>query len=328
VSVNRPTRFAFIDAIKGLAILGVLFIHMGFASRFDAATLGKVQLLQSLFAWCVLAFFFASGFLHRSSGHLGEDLKPFIAKRAWRLLVPCAAFSWSYKVLLFAAHRAGFMSSGTLPSLATPADVLTTILTPAAPQFYFLVHLFVIAVAVQFVMRIPALGSRAAQWLLAAAILQSYWLLPLDKPHGEALTHLPLYTAAYLLGLQTARLDRESDLLSLARDPFFLLFAASVAAISFSRPQILHLCVPLLLFASTRIMPAVADSPLHFLGRHSGAIYAWHTPIVMPALSTLLTRLPFTGWPLILAMCAATLALTLLLDSLLRRFDKAGIFRL
>jgi peptidoglycan/LPS O-acetylase OafA/YrhL len=325
---NPSRRIAAIDGIKGLAILGVLFIHMAFTSRFDAATLGKVHLLQSLFAWCVLAFFVASGFLHRSSGSAAENWKSFLSKRAWRLLVPCAAFSWGYKALLFAASRAGLMDPALLPSFTTPGDILRVILTPAAPQFYFLVDLFAIAVVVHLLLRIPVFARPLALWLLAAVLLQSYWLFPLEKPHGEALTQLPLYTAAYLLGFQIARHDHDRNLVSLIRDPGFLLFGASLASLSFSKPGLLHLGVPLLLLGIMRLAPGLSAPPLSLLGRRSGAVYAWHTPILMPAISIILAKSPLTGWPLILAITVLTLTVAVLLDSAIRRFDKAGIFRL
>jgi peptidoglycan/LPS O-acetylase OafA/YrhL len=227
-----------------------------------------------------------------------------------------------------AAHRAGFMGAAAAPSLATPTDVLTALLTPAAPQFYFLVDLFIIATAVHLLLRVSAFEKPLTLWLLAAALVQSYWLLPLDKPHGEAPSQLPLYAAAYLLGFQTARHDQENRLSSLVRDPGFLLFGASVASLSPWKPPILHLSIPLLLFSIVRLSPRLSPAPLTWLGRRSGAVYVWHTPIVMPAISTVLAKLPLTGWPLVLAMSALTLAVSLLLDSIVRRFDKAGIFRL
>jgi surface polysaccharide O-acyltransferase-like enzyme len=326
--LNASSRIVAIDALKGLAILGVLFIHMAFTSRFDAGTLGKVHLLQAVFGWCVLAFFFASGFLHRSSGATSQDWNAFISKRARRLLVPCVAFSWAYKAMLLAAHRAGFMESGALPSFATPADALRTMLTPAAPQFYFLADLFIIAVAVQLLIRIPAFERPLSLLLLAAALVQTYWLLPLEKPHGEALSQIPLYAATYLLGFQTARIDRGKGLISLLRDPGFLVFGASIASLSLSKPQVLHIGIPVLLFALMELTPRLAALPLTFLGRHSGAVYAWHTPIVMPAISIVVAKSPLTGWPLILVITVSTLAVCLVLDSVVRRIDKAGYFRL
>jgi len=69
-------------------------------------------------------------------------------------------------------------------------------------------------------------------------------------------------------------------------------------------------------------------APLGWLGRRSGAVYAWHTPIVMPAISTVLAKLSLSDWPLIVVMSVLTITASLLLDSIARRFDNAVIFRL
>jgi len=100
-------RVQAIDSVKGVSIIGVLFIHMGFSRRFDPATLADIQTLQHLFAWCVLAFFFASGCLHGNSTHAAPRWIDFVKKRARRLLVPCLLFSWGYKLALLAAKSAG-----------------------------------------------------------------------------------------------------------------------------------------------------------------------------------------------------------------------------
>lgn len=323
-------RLDFLDALKGLAILGVVLIHMGFAGRFDAAALGAVHALQEGFTWSVLAFFFASGSLHRSSGHLDEGWCAFAKKRAWRLLVPCAAFSWLYKLLLLAAHRAGFMSAAP-PSLATATDIACFFLTPAAPQFYFLVHLFIISLAVHAIMRLPALresrrAGRVLPWWIAAALLQCHWLLPFRQLHGEAPGQLPLYAALYLAGVEASRHPQMRGLL---RDPGFIGFIPAVGILAAAQPGLLWIFAPLALTAALRRIPSPAAlAPLAFLGRRSGGIYAWHTPIVMPLLSIALTRLHLSGWPLVAAMIFTTPAISLALDSLVRRLDPRGIFRL
>ena len=310
--------------MKGIAIVGVLFVHMAFTSRFDAATLASIAMLQRIFAWCVLAFFFASGFLHRDAEPV-ESWAGFATKRAKRLLIPCLAFSWAYKLTLLAGTSFGLAPSPLSQMPRTAAGFLREAFTPATPQFYFLVHLFIIAVGIHAMLRLQILRAEFSRWLLAAILLQSYWLLPLDRPHGEALSQLPLYTAAYLLGMQSAKFANRPHRNLKAHTLGAALLGASWLSIAVFRPQILHLALPLLLVLLASRIP---QSPITFLGRHSGAIYAWHTPVVMPLLSMLLMKFSLTGVPLILAMTIATLAISLTLDSFVRRFDKHGVFRL
>jgi len=326
--LSTQTRIPFVDAIKGLAIVGVLFVHMGFASRFDEGTLADVRMLQRIFGWCVLAFFFASGCLHTGAGAAEQDWKAFILRRARRLLVPCAAFSWVYKALLLAAKAGGFIAAAHAPALQTTADFTAFVFTPVVPQFYFLVHLFCIAVAVFPFVRLGWLRQPWVPWLIAAILLQSYWLLPLDLPHGEALTQLPLYAASYLAGIGFARSIETEKWRGFRHAGGMLLFGAAVAAASVARPQVLHAVAPPLLAAFAMLLPLRALAPAVTLGRHSGAVYVWHAPILMPVISILLTKLPLSGWPLIAAMTVLTLGITLWIDSVVRRFDTIGIFRL
>ena len=325
--MTTPQRVSAIDATKGLAILGVLFVHMGFTSRFDTATLGSIATLQRIFAWCVLAFFFASGFFHPDTKPVGS-WQDFAKKRARRLLVPCLAFSWVYKLALL-----GLASSGLTPSPFSEVrrnvvEILREAFTPATPQFYFLAYLFFIAVAIHAMLRLQVLRSDFSRWLLAAILLQSYWILPLERPHGESLSQLPLYAATYLLGIQFAKLAHRLDGSRNAHALGAAVLVASLLAVAVYRPQILHLVPPLLISQLATCIPRWPQIPFAFLGRRSGAIYAWHTPLVMPLLSVLLTKFSLTGVPLILAMIIATLVISLTLDSLVRRFDTPGFFRL
>ena len=56
-------RYSEIDALKGVAIIGVVIAHLNFTGRFDKETLELVHNLQLFFGWCVITFFFASGIL-------------------------------------------------------------------------------------------------------------------------------------------------------------------------------------------------------------------------------------------------------------------------
>ena len=58
-------RFLEIDAVKAVAIIGVMVAHMSFESRFSDGALDFIRVTQILLGWCVLAFFFCSGLLAR-----------------------------------------------------------------------------------------------------------------------------------------------------------------------------------------------------------------------------------------------------------------------
>lgn len=322
-------RVQAIDSVKGISIVGVLFIHMAFTSRFDPTTLADIRMLQRLFAWCVLAFFFASGYLHGNSAHAPGRWIDFVRSRARRLLVPCFMFSWCYKLALLTAKSAGMASTAPPAPALTPLSLLVAVVTPAAPQFYFLVDLFVIAVGVHTMMRFHSFRGEMGPWIFAALLLQSYWLLPLGHPHGEQPGLLPLYAASYLIGFQSSpHRIRQHAGHSIARNCTLATLAASGLSVAFARPQLLHLTVPVILLQLALRLPLRVHSPLAFLGRRSGAIYAWHTPVVMPAISLLLAHFSINGLPLILAMTVLTLAVSLAMDSLIRPFDRLGLFRL
>jgi surface polysaccharide O-acyltransferase-like enzyme len=302
---------------------------MAFTSRFDPTTLADIQVLQRLFAWCVLAFFFASGYLHGNTTQAPPPWIDFVKKRAARLLVPCLMFSWSYKLALLAAKSAGMASTAPAAPALTPLSVLLAVLIPAAPQFYFLPDLFVIAVGVHTLTSLRSFRGEMGPWVLAAILLQTYWLLPLGNPHGEYPGLLPLYAASYLIGFQSApnRLRQHSQRSS-ARKCALVALGVSCLAVAFAKPQLLHLAVPVILLQMALHLPLRLHSAFAFLGRRSGAIYAWHTPILMPAMSLLLARLSLNGLPLILAMTVLTLAASLAVDSIIRPFDRLGLFRL
>jgi len=190
-------RYAEVDALKGVAIIGVLFAHLSFEGRFDASTLNAVGVLQGLFGWCVIAFFFASGLLGKPVGRK-DALVGFVRKRFVRLIIPCWVFSVSYRLLrcgLFLTGR--FSWDSPIPESA--ADALGFFLLPEGPQFYFLVYLF--CVAVLFELLDLTLPRFLAYWITALAMPLSYVLI--DGPargYGPEIALWPVYLFAYAAG--------------------------------------------------------------------------------------------------------------------------------
>lgn len=324
--MTSRARIQSVDALKGVAILGVLFIHMAFTARFDSAALSHVKLLQNVSAWCVLAFFFASGVLHACNDS-DCTFTGFVRRRAVRLLIPCAAFTWLCKLLLLAANACGFLTSESVAWPATASGLLSFVFVPAAPQFYFLAHLFAIAVIIHLLLKMRLLGNPVVPWIGAGALLQAYWLLPLEKPHGEALTQLPIYTAIYLAGFGFASAGEKNRIPCKTRLGL-LFFITATIAVGMKHEQALHAIVPPLLILVLSLAPASGISPPAWLGRKSGVIYAWHTPILMPALSLLLAKTPLNGWLLVASMTILAITGSLLVGSVVAIFDRRGWFRI
>ncbi|MCX6922959.1 MAG: acyltransferase, partial [Verrucomicrobia bacterium] len=134
-----------VDALKGLAIIGVIFAHISFQSRLSATNLAKISVVQRLFGWCVLAFFFCAGRLTRIGQTKERGWLDFALKRAKRLLLPCVVFSVTYKACLLVIYHLFHLGQ---PGRFTPVSVsywLAFVLVPVGPQFYFLPYLFVVS---------------------------------------------------------------------------------------------------------------------------------------------------------------------------------------
>ncbi|MCP9884180.1 acyltransferase family protein [Synechococcus sp. ATX 2A4] len=108
---KAATRFEEIDAIKGLAIIGVIIAHMSFTSRFDPETIAIIKALQLLFAWSVIAFFYTSGALARDAAITNlPQLRHFASRRFKRLILPSIVFSCTYNLILMAMKLSGRFS--------------------------------------------------------------------------------------------------------------------------------------------------------------------------------------------------------------------------
>lgn len=97
--VPRPdsSKDRTILAIKGLAIIGVVFHHL-VNRRQDPLTSELVVSLLILFHWCVLAFIAVSGYLHAwSDTRRVKGVAEFVFLRFNRLLIP-----WLALIIFFA----------------------------------------------------------------------------------------------------------------------------------------------------------------------------------------------------------------------------------
>jgi peptidoglycan/LPS O-acetylase OafA/YrhL len=87
-----------------------------------------------------------------------------------------------------------------------------------------------------------------------------------------------------------------------------------------------YLAAPLAALPLQRFVPGMMAPLVSFLGRKSGPIYVWHTPIIMPFLSIVLAKWFFaTPWLLIPVFTALTIMLSLAVDRAVRVVDRHGI---
>lgn len=139
-------RLKDIDSLKGLAIIGVVLLHMSFNSRFDLQTLQTINILQKCFGWSVVAFFFASGLTAKPTNNLSQ-LRHFIIIRTKRLLIPYLVFCVSYKIIFQVLAYLGSTPSTALPISAL--GILRFFTAPIGPQFYFLPYLLLVSTLVR-----------------------------------------------------------------------------------------------------------------------------------------------------------------------------------
>ncbi len=294
----QSSRVPEIDSIKCLAIIGVLFAHAEFTSRFQSQPLAFVDQMQWLFGWCVLAFFFCSGYLSRPVKRDWSDYKATIAKKFYRLIIPCIAFSLMNKTLLLATDRLGLShGGGELPTRLN--EVASFLLMPVGPQFYFLLYLFVIS---WLLISTEALRG----WLTDIAILLALaTMFAADSiaapPYGPSFALLPAYMFSYQFGYLSRLQKRQVRLFA-----YLVVLAIASAAVNW---MLIYTLVPIVLLLAFRFIPGLQTIERYtHLGKHSGAIYGWHAPIVMPAMSLVAVRIVGGGF--------IALAMTLVFTSL------------
>ncbi len=109
---TAPGRDVFLDFLRNVSLLSVVFCHYFFALNLWNARAGTFQAhgiqaegwgwLSYVFVWQMPAFFFVGGALAFRSA-LGRDLRRFYVRRLWRLLMPVVALLvvlWGANALL------------------------------------------------------------------------------------------------------------------------------------------------------------------------------------------------------------------------------------
>lgn len=305
-----------VDAIKALAIVGVLFLHMSFKSRMTTATLEAVATFQLLFSWAVIAFFFASGLLTRPIQRIA-GLAVFASTRFRRLIVPCLVFSWTYKFLLMLVTPAG---TGSVSEYFDPLDFL---FMPVGPQFYFLPILYGISVAVA----LAEIRIRSTQLLISAGVILVvvYALIPLPiYAYGADYSLLPLYLFSYTAGRALSVSNTHLRVIGLTATLIFPI----VATLVHKAPVLLYALVPpLLLMLFERYRQVAQGIERLGLGKHSSAIYVWHAPIVMPIGNIICFKLFHGSLIVLLPLMAMTIVSCVVLGKATERFEILRFWR-
>jgi peptidoglycan/LPS O-acetylase OafA/YrhL len=300
-------RIAELDILRGVAIFGVLVLHSSFEGRFTQETMAVQAIIARLFDWAVLAFFFSSGFLHDNSVPFAIALK----KRAMSLLLPFFIYNAFYNLFFAGMGTLGWVHNN---AFEMNSKILATgLFHSPAFQLYFLPYLFVISIGVCALDKLTQRYHRSGYVVVLLLVLTFYLVRGYPEvSHGSAFDKLPLYLAAFLIGV----IGRPFFEKPFAR-PWMILAALGVVlgVLVLSRLPVVSLAVPPLLVELVRAISKMANSKLLLsMGVMSGSIYVWHTPIMLPAITRLLAH---CGVPSIFNLFGS-IGLTLVICILLR----------
>jgi hypothetical protein len=262
-------------AVKGLAIIGVVFHHL-VNRREDPQVTEWIKVLPSLFHWCVLAFICVSGYLHAlSDSRRLKSVTEFTFQRFNRLMIP-----WLLLIIVFALIWQGLQMLHLNIAVAIPRDFFGKIAVSLWPvtmasvgeQLYYLPILFGTSVA--FV-AIRSLLGLAGVWVLAVTTfivsLRFYPDLFTGFSPGVFLWSLSFYAAGYLLFCHRTK----------AGHVRLTLVVCTIILVCFSGYSGIIRCLPLWMIAEGSFLRLYHIPGLESLGEASGTIYIYHTPFIL-----------------------------------------------
>jgi len=280
--MTKGRRIPELDILRGVAIFGVLIIHSSFEGRFTSETMAVQAIMARLFDWAVLAFFFSSGFLHDRSVSFTILLK----KRFLSLLVPFFIYNVFYNLCFFGIETMGGTQAGLF--VVNFRSLYTCLFQSPAFQLYFLPYLFMITIAVS---GLEKFCRRRYQWGYGS-IFALVIIFYLDRgyppvSHGADCHNLPMYLVMFIIGILSRPFIEKPFV-----KPWVIAMAmvAVLGALMFFNLSLMSLLVPPLLTAMVGAIRAIRQSkPLSYIGNMSGSIYLWHTPVLLPAITRLLS---------------------------------------
>jgi peptidoglycan/LPS O-acetylase OafA/YrhL len=305
--MTKGGRISELDLLRGVAIVGVLVLHSSFEGRFTKETMEVQAIMARLFDWAVLAFFFSSGFLHDRSAPFAITLK----KRIVSLLVPFFLYNLFYNLCFFGIEAVGWPHAVVIDmGLKSLGAILFQ--SPAF-QLYFLPYLFMISIGVSGLEKLCRRFYQCGYFSIFVLILMFYLKQGYPKmSHGSDYINLPMYLAMFLIGLVSRPFFEKPF------DKLWMILTALCVVLSIRvifQFCVVSLLVPPLLLALAGAIPVIRRLKLLlYIGEMSGSIYLWHTPLILPAISRLLTC---CGIPSLLNLLGS-LILSLIICMLLR----------
>jgi len=312
-----------IETLRWIAILAVVAHHAVFPDRYSPATLAGIDTLKHWIAWCVPAFFAISGALLRPGRPFGK----FLAQRSRRLLVPYACMSIASFAAMWCLNAAGVYKIHDPRELAPGLLVQKIVfLAGFGPQLYFLSYLFVVSVLV-FALRRLLPASAVVVLLVAALWAQCRWAFWPAGSLGPGLDKVLLFSIPFALAHWLAGLREDRPGLAWVVLGGSSALAAAVATASRTAWPV-EIVVPFWLYLALSRF----DLP-SWLARardrwSSGAVFLWHAPLLLPAVSIFLQRGGILqGWNFVLS-CILVVPASLLADQLARKIGLGNLLTL
>lgn len=281
-----------IDALKGLAILGVVIHHLP-NRRFSTSLNQSLDRLVNIFSWSVFAFLFCAGILSARSKRV-SSFSSFITVRSRRLLLPYLVLGivFAGAIQILQDLRIGIERRSVDDNLIHKVEELVCLRAFYGEQLYFFVLLFVVSLAARL------LGVRWSKFhsiaLLSLAFVPIIALVRQDgvlRNTGFNIEMFFLGLLQYLLGVCVEQRCRHRHL------PFVVMIILAVQAIFFAAKfdassNVWSALVPLFLYSLLRVIPSrvLVNAGLVGLGATSAAIFAYHSPLIIRLIPPLLLR--------------------------------------
>jgi len=326
------------DFIKGVAIFGVILIHVTAYSLRTTQPLtegGLFFAMNQLGRFCVPVFFMLSGLLlfYRYFGEETFPVKRFYQRRLLYILVPYLLWSLFYLGYGRLAHpeTAPRSAEGTLGALLIGEGYYHLYYIVVMVQFYLLLPFLIRAfrrfgglTAVSFAFLISLVASSTTWWELHSRLP---WVLPFSE---HAMRLFPVWLFYFCLGgwfgLKVGMVRKWLGKIPL---PAILLFFGSTGLFmlidAFLRKQMGFFQVSVIAYsvASLLLLFHLAEkgrgSWVTLLGRHSFGIYLIH-PWILNLLSKITPFfLPQASWAEFAFMLVAVTGLSLGMAALIRR---------
>jgi hypothetical protein len=292
-------------AIKGLAIIGVVFHHL-VNRREDHQSAQWVLILVALFHWCVLAFIGVSGYLHAwSDSRRVKSVGEFVQQRFIRLMVPWVclivgfALIWQTLQLLHVPNIGVKIPPSFFSKIAVS---LWPVTATVGEQLYYLPILFGASVIFTIVHRV--LGTLGVLALVVATFVAGLAYFPNEFTAfrlGMLIWAICFYAAGYLLFQYREKVGHIRMTLIVAT-AFLFFFNGHYGVLG---------SVPLWLIVEGSRLRLAGIPGLPSLGEASGTIYIYHTPFIIQTLVIAATYLHGPVAQFIGVLCAEAIAIAI-----------------